>query len=127
MTIIKFPQKQPKEPAFFSDIEENGYHIYSMENAKIPNFYPSEFPNYPGVALKNLREDDIITIRIFFDFKKGKDIRVEGGYIDLKVESIDDKKLIAVIITALPEEYTLSKGESIEVFQEEILCKAILK
>jgi len=125
MSIINFPQKQPKEPPFFSDIKEDGYHIYSIENASIPNFYPPELPDYPGVALKDLREDDTITIRVFFSFGKGHNMRVDGGYVDLKVEFVDEDKdkVLAVIITELPEEFALQNGQSIEVFQEEILYK----
>jgi len=79
MTIVKFPQKNT-EPPFFSDIREDGYHIYSFENSKTLNFYPPELPDYPGVALKDLKEDDIIIIRVFFGIGKGKNMRVDGAY-----------------------------------------------
>jgi hypothetical protein len=124
MSIIQFPQKQPTEPPFLSDIREDGYHIYNIANAKKPDFYPSELPEYPGVALKDLREDDIITIRVFFGMGSGKNMRVDGGYVDLKVEFVDENKVLAVITTKLPNEFALNKGESIEIFQEEILYKA---
>ena len=53
MPIIKFPKKKPSnEPPFFSDIKEEGYHIYSLKNAKKANFYAPELPNYAGVSLK---------------------------------------------------------------------------
>ncbi len=50
-------------------------------------------------------------------------MRVDGGYVDLKVELVDENKVLAVITTQLPSEFALNKGESIEVFQEEILYK----
>ena len=124
MSKIKFPKKPSNEPPFFSDIKEDGYHIYSLKNAKIPSYYPPELPNYPGVALKELKEDDIIIIRVFFGIGKGKNMRVDGGHIDLQVEFVDKDKVLAVIITELPEDFALSNGDSIEVFQEEILYKA---
>jgi hypothetical protein len=75
MTIIKFPKKNPSsEPPFFSDIREDGYHVFSLKNAKKPNFYAPELPDYQGVALKDLKEDDDITIRVFFGIGKGKTI-----------------------------------------------------
>jgi hypothetical protein len=123
MSIIQFPQKQPTEPPFFSDIREDGYHVYNIENAKKTDFYPPELPDYPGVDLKDLREDDIITIRVFFGLGAGKNMRVDGGYVDLKVEFVDENKVLAVITTELPKEFALNNGESIEVFQEEILYK----
>ncbi len=125
MPVIKFPKKIPSnEPPFFSDIKEEGYHVYSLKKAKKPNFYPSELPVYPGVSLKNLKEDDIITVRVFFGIGKGQNMRVDGGYIDLQVEFVDKDRLMGAIITELPTEFALSTGESIEVFPEEILYKA---
>ncbi len=125
MPVIKFPKKIPSnEPPFSSDIKEDGYHIFSLKKAKKPNFYPSELPVYPGVSLKNLKEDDIITVRVFFGIGKGKNMRVDGGYIDLQVEFVDKDRLMGAIITELPTELALSTGESIEVFPEEILYKA---
>jgi len=124
MPLIKFPQKPSNEPPFFSDIKEDGYHIYSLKNVKKSNYYPPELPDYPGVALKDLKEDDIITILVFFGIGKGENMRVDGGHIDLRVEFVDEDRLMGAIITELPGELTLSTGESIEVFPEEILYKA---
>lgn len=124
MAVIKFPQKPSNEPPFFSDIKEDGYHIYNLKNAKKPDYYPPELPDYPGVDLKNLIEDDVITIRAFFGLGKGKNMRVESGYIDLQIEFISEDRVLATILTDLPEEFALCTGESIEVFQEEILYKA---
>ncbi len=122
MTILKFP-KQPKEPPFFKDVRANGYHIYSLTNAKKLNYYAPELPDYSGVLLNDLREGDTLTIRVFFGVGKGKKMRVDGGYLDLKVEHIEDDSVSAVIVTQLPKEFALSTGDSIEVFQEEILYK----
>ncbi len=124
MPIIQFPQNPKNEPPFFSDIKEDGYHIYSLKNAKKPNYYPPELPDYPGVSLKNIKEDDVITVRVFFGIGKGQNMRVDGGYIDLQVEFVDKDRLMGAIITELPTEFALSTGESIEVFPEEILYKA---
>ncbi len=122
MTIIKFPSKQPDSP-FFNDIIEEGYHIFSIKKAKIPDYYPNKFPDHPGVSLKNLNIDDVITIRIFFKVGSGKTIRADGGYLDLRVEHIDSEKVLAVILTELPEEFPLGTGDSIEIYEEEILHK----
>lgn len=122
MTIIKFPSK-PYEPPFFDDIKEDGYHILSLENLKIPNYYPKELPDYPGVSLKNLKVDDVITIRVFFKVGKEKNFRVDGGLIDLTVEHIEEDKVLAMITTQLPKEFSLSTGDSIDVHEEEILYK----
>ena len=53
----------------------------------------------------------------------GKDIRVDGGYLDLEVELVEDESVLAVILTELPNDFPLETGETIEVFEEEILYK----
>ena len=78
MTIIKFPSKK-NEPAFLNDIEEDGYHVYSLKNAKTLGYYPPELPEYPGVNIKDLQVVDVITIRVFFRIGKGKNMRIDGG------------------------------------------------
>jgi hypothetical protein len=95
----------------------------TLKNAKVPDYYPSEFPDYPGVSRSELRIGDTITIRVFFRIGDGEDIRADGGYIDLEVEHIDDDKILAVILTELPGEFPLGSGESIDVFEEEILYR----
>ena len=52
MTIINFPQKETDAP-FFEDIVEEGYHVFSLKNAKVPDYYPNEFSDYPGVLLSD--------------------------------------------------------------------------
>ena len=123
MKIRKIPAQLETYP-FFKDILEDGYHIFSLENARIADYYPNKFPDYPGVDLKNLYVGDVITIRVFFKIGAGKNIRADGGYLDLEVEHIEDDFVFGVILTKLPKEFPLQAGDSIEVFQEEILYKA---
>lgn len=123
MTILKFPTKTENLP-FFNDIVEEGYHIFSLKNARIPDYYPNEFPDYPGVSLKNLKVGDEITVRVFFRVGAGENVRADGGYLDLEVEHIENDHIFAVILTELPEEFSLGTGDSIELYEEEILRKS---
>ena len=123
MSKIKLPSEK-NEPAFLNDIKEDGYHIYSLKNAKIPGFYPPELPIYPGVSIKDLKIDDVITIRAFFGIGSGKNMRIDGGYVNLEIESIDEKSVMAEILTELPKLFPLNTGHSIEVYEEEILYRA---
>lgn len=123
MFVIKPIQNTLHEPPFFSDIREDGYHIYSLENADKPNFYPPELPDCPGVALKDLKEDDTITIRVFFGIGKGNKMRVDGGYVDLIIEVVEEGSIMGAIVTELPQKFALKRGGSIEVFEDEILYK----
>ena len=54
-------------------------------------------------------------------------MRVDGGHIDLRVEFVDEDRIMGAIMTELPDQLTLSTGDSIEVFPEEILYKADTK
>ena len=107
----KSPKNPPNEPPFFSDIKEDGYHIYSLKNAKKSNYYPSELPEYPGVVLKDIKEDDanfdIITEPNDFDEVKetiettpveilsAEITMVPGNYVN--VEANDVKKLLRLL------------------------------
>ena len=122
MPIIRFPSS-PDESPFFKDIIEDGYHIFSLKNAEKPNFYPNEFPDYPGVSIKKLKPGDKITVRVFFRVGTGDNIRADGGYIDLEVEQVEDNSVMAVVLTELPKEFALGTGDSIDVFEKEILYK----
>jgi len=97
--------------------------LMNRHSSKMSGKMVTTFPDYPGVALKALKEDDIITIRVFFGIGKGDKMRVDGGHIDLRVEFVDENSVMAVIITQLPEHFPWKTGESIEVFEEEILYK----
>jgi len=66
---------------------------------------------------------DKITVRVFFRVGTGEDIRADGGYIDLEVEHIEDDSVSAVVLTQLPKEFSLAKGYSIEIYEEEILYR----
>ncbi len=123
MKVIKFPS-QPDNDSFFKEIIEEGYHIFSLENAKNPNYYPNDFPDYPGVNVRNLKIGDVVTVRAFFKVGSGKNVRADGGYLDLEIEHIEDDSVFGVIMTELPKGFALQKGTSLELFKDEILYKA---
>lgn len=123
MKIQKIPARLDIYP-FSKDIFEDGYHIFSRENAKIPDYYPGKFPNYPGVDFNHLQIGDVITIRAFFRIGGENNIRADGGYLDLEVEHIEGDTVYGIILTKLPKGFPLETGESLEVFKDEILYKA---
>jgi hypothetical protein len=51
------------------------------------------------------------------------EMEVDSGYVDLQVQQLEVDRVVAIIVSELPEEYALSQGESLELFEEEILCK----
>ncbi len=108
---------------FFADVMEEGYHIFSLNHAKTPGFYPNQFPEYPGVKLSSLIIGDRITIRAFFRVDSGEDLQIDGGYIDLEVEHIEPDHVFGVILTELPSHFALETGSSLEIREDEILYK----
>ncbi len=121
-SVIPLPNK--KNEGFYADIVKDGYHIFSMNSAKISGFYPNEFPDYPGVKLKYLSIGDKITVRAFFPIGSGEPVQVDGGYIDLEIEHIDKDHVFGVIVTQLPDEFPLGAGDSLEIMEDEILYRA---
>ena len=109
--------------AFFDDLIENGFHIFSRRHARDPDFYPNPFPSYPQVRIADLREGDRITVRAFFPTSKVPMPRVDSGHIDLEIEAIDPEAetVFGNILTQLPATFALSKGTSIELNLNEIL------
>ena len=100
-----------------------GYHVFSMENAKLPEYYPTAFPAYPGVDLRQLRVGDVITIRVFFRIAADGLVRPDGGYVDLEVEDIEGETVFGTILTRLPRDFPLQTGDSLELYPDEILYK----
>ena len=109
--------------AFFHDLTEDGFHIFSRKHAKTPNFYPNPFPEYPEVDLSEIKEGDRITVRAFFAMDKTAMPQVDGGHIDLKVEHVDHdaRTILGNILTELPPTFALAKNTSIEVDFDEVL------
>ena len=122
MTILPFPKKQ-QDALFFKDILNDGYHIFSLKNAKIPNYYPDEIPDdETGVKITDLKVGDSVIVRVFFRIDDvGEEIQAEGGYLDLMIEGITDMAVSGVIFTQLPEAFVLGTGDTIEVLEEQIL------
>ena len=122
MSKVKSPAKS-SDPLFLNDIKEDGYHVYSIKNSRIPGYYPIKLPDYPGAYIRDLKRDDVITLKVFFARGVGEDLRLEARYLDLEVVSVDENSVMAVILTVLPESFPLAAGHSIEVYEEEILYR----
>lgn len=122
MSKAKSPAKN-SDPLFLNDIKEDGYHVFSIKNSKIPGYYPIKLPDYPGARIKDLKRDDVITLNVFFARWAGEEMRIEARYLDLEVVSVEENSVMAVILTVLPESFPLAAGHSIEVYEEEILYR----
>ena len=118
---MKFDANDHK--AFFNDLTEDGFHVFSRQYAKDPGFYPNPFPSHPELDISDIEEGDTITIRAFFPTSKTAMPPIDSGHIDLEVEHVDHdaKKVFGNILTVLPATFALSKGNSIELNLDEVL------
>lgn len=114
-----------KHKAFFGDLAENQFHIFSRQHAKNQGFYPNDFPSYHELDISDIEEGDTITIRVFFPTSKSAMSQIDSGHIDLEVEHVDQdaKTVFGNILTELPATFALSKGTTIEVELDEVLLR----
>ena len=106
----------------FNDIIGKGYVVFNLKDSDKPSYCPGVFNKYPGVNIHELKIYDLITIKVFVADGDGDDLpRITDGHIDLTIESIEGDKVIADILTVLPEDFPLSTGDFIELLEEEIL------
>ena len=120
---MKFDANDHSE--FFQDLTENGYHIFSRQQAKDRDFYPNAFPSFPELDIADIKVRDRITVRAFFSTSKTAKPQIDSGHIDLEVEYVDHeaKKVFGDILTELPATFALSKGTTIELDLDEVLFK----
>jgi len=118
---MRFDSRDHK--AFFDDLTEEGFHIFSRRHAKCLGFYPNAFPSYPELDISDIKEGDTITIRAFFPTNKTTMPKIDSGHVDLEVEYVDRvaKIVFGNIQTELPVTFALSKGTTIEVTLDEVL------
>ena len=109
--------------AFITDLNEDGFHIYSRKSADTPGFYPPPRLDYPEIDLSNLKEGDQITVRAFFCVGKVPNANIDSGLMHLDVEHVDheNKMLFGNILTELPPDFALAKNTSIELAFDEVL------
>ena len=112
-----------KHSEFFSELKEEGYHIFSRQNASTVGFYPNVFPSFPLIPIERLQADQTVTIRVFFAIGDQKHPTVESGTLSLEIEYIDlaSGSIFANIVTQLPTRFCLKAGTTLELDIDEIL------
>lgn len=107
---------------FNTDLEKEGYHVFAKNKSKIRGFYPNDVPcDYEEIDIIDLKKGDCVTIRVFFLISKVPVFRVDGGYVDLDIESIENDTIYGNILTEMPVHFPMAKGTTIELSIEEIL------
>lgn len=104
-------------PEVEKEINEKGYHIL---NLSLPsNCYPNEFPKYKKID--KIKIGKIYTIRLFIKVHPGLNSNIDSGLIDIKIISITSDGYSGEILTLLPNNFPLSKGQNLNIKMEEIL------
>jgi len=104
-----------------AEIEKNGYHILNKSKAKIKGNYPNEFPLYKEI--ENVKVGEVYAIRAFVKNKRDGIERVDSGLIDVHIMSIDERDFTAAILTLLPPNFPIAKGQKIKVTDDQLLFK----
>lgn len=109
--------------ALFREIMAEGYHVYNRGKAQVPGFYPQEFPAYPRVKLSTLGVGDRIGVRVFFRIGLGRELRADGGCLEVEVVVVSEGRLFGRVISPLPSMLVWETGRTVEIGEEEILFK----
>ncbi len=104
-------------PTIEKEINDKGYHVL---NQSLPsNSYPNTFP--PHINPDKIHDGKIYAIRLFFNVSTGVIPRIDSGLISIKIISHTEDKFVAEILTLLPIDFPLSKGQHIILTRDEIL------
>ena len=100
------------------EINKKGYHILRKSFVK-NNMYPNEFPVYGDI--EHIRVGNRYTLRLFVKHRQNGVERIDGGMIDVKIRKQEGDNFSGEIITLLPDNFPLKKGDCINISKDEIL------
>lgn len=99
------------------ELNQKGYHFL---NTSFPeNNYPNKFPNFK--KLKEIKIGKIYAVRAFIKLKPGLDVNIDSGMIDIKIIRKSNENYEGEILTLLPNNFPISKGQNISFKKDEIL------
>lgn len=100
------------------EINRTGFHILRKSFVK-NKMYPNPFPDYGEI--KEIRIGGKYTIRLFVKRTQKGFERIDGGMIDVKILKKENDNYSGEILTLLPPDFPLKKGDSINLLEDEIL------
>jgi hypothetical protein len=104
-------------PEIEKEIDEKGYHVL---NQSLPaNSYPNPFPKNNN--LKEIKIGKSYTIRLFIKMQSGLMSRIDSGLIDIRIVNKTENDYTGEILTLLPPNFPLAKGQNINITKDEIL------
>lgn len=100
------------------EINRKGFHILRKSFVK-NNMYPNQFPEYEEI--EEIRIGRRYTIRLFVKHTQNGIERIDGGMIDVKILKKENDNYSGEILTLLPPNFPLKKGDCINLLRDEIL------
>ncbi len=115
MNIGKF------SPAIEKEINESGYHIF---NQSLPsNCYPNKFPKFNKIDKINIGK--IYGIRLFIGIGTGVNQTIDSGLISILILSKASESFVGEILTLIPNNFPIAKGQHINLTKDNILYEQI--
>lgn len=109
---------------FSKDIEKeflkNGFHILKKSFVK-RNMYPSRFPDFGEI--NEIENGERYAVRLFVKHAPNNIERIDSGLIDVKILTKSGKKYSCEVLTQLPDNFPLRKGDTLMLTNDEILYK----
>ena len=103
-------------PDIEEEIETKGYHILDRDRAH--KDYPLDFSQFADID--QIIVGNTYTIRLFV--KIGDiDLKVESGFVDVKIIMKLEDAYMGRIETQLPTQFPFKKGDNLKLRKEEIL------
>lgn len=102
------------------EINDKGFHILKKSFVK-NKMYPNSFPEYDEI--NEIQIGGRYTIRLFVKLLRNAVERIDSGLIDVKIKLSSGEKFSCEILTLLPDNFPLQKGDIISLTKDEILYK----
>ena len=97
---------EPDRPAFFNPIYRK-------------NCTLTKFPDYGEI--EQIRVGNRYTLRLFIKHRQNGEERIDGGMVDVKILKQEGDNFSGEILTLLPNNFPLKKGDCINLSKDEIL------
>ncbi|HRX16110.1 MAG TPA: hypothetical protein P5123_07340 [Spirochaetota bacterium] len=100
------------------EINNKGYHILRKSFAR-KKMYPNKFPDYDEI--EQILIGKIYTLRLFVKHKRNGTERIDGGMIDVKIIKNNNEEYSGELLTLLPPNFPIKKGDHLKICKDEIL------
>jgi hypothetical protein len=99
------------------ELNKKRYHFLNTSLSE--DNYPNKFPAFKKIS--EIKIGKIYTVRAFIKLKPGINSNVDSGLMDINIIRKTDDYYEGEILTNLPKNFPLSKGQIVNFKKEEIL------